>query len=337
MNITLSEAEQIYFYENLPTVIYLIFVSVIGTFGNIHTIIIYLLHYKPSHHRIFILFLAFVDIIPCCFLIPDTIVFSLRYRYTLNVDVNCKLLIFFVEAFGLSSVTILTVFSIERYFKICCSVEKHFSCPKIKIVCCLVISGAFFFCIPFLIYFGNDYPMQDSHVWKTCTVLNMYRDKIIFRSYLVTIFGLCILMFITATVAYLLLGCSLYTQNRRSVFENVHEMNNDFDFRPRRHSSFGKPTKTIFMFFMATFISYVFFLSAQITVFLLTYWDSGLMLQSLGRFYGILLRFHYMSHAVNPIVYGFLDIHFRQKCKQLYKCSFVNIPKFSSDRPVDFL
>ncbi|KAJ8302157.1 hypothetical protein KUTeg_021144 [Tegillarca granosa] len=322
-SLSVTEAEYKYFMKNIYTFIYLLIIAVIGTFGNAHVIIVYWIHYKSSRHRVFITFLAAVDIIPCALLVPYTIAFSIVRRFSFQNDASCKIDVFLTQALGFSSIGILTLFSLERYYTICRAKTKYCSLFQIKVLCFVTIGCASLMCCPNLVYFGNDYAIQDPKemFWKMCTILKPYRNTDTFKMFFKVGLGVSLLLFLISAIAYARLGGYLRTHRRLPAFVNRLSLGS----RRTRNSTYDKSTRTILTYFVATLLSFMLYLAVHFLVFFLTVLNGATIIRTLGSFYGICLRLNFASHAVNPIVYGFMDNKFRQRCRLIYKCPHRNV------------
>ncbi|CAG2254118.1 cholecystokinin receptor type A-like [Mytilus edulis] len=114
---TLGEIEYQEFLDNdIPATIFLIFLSVVGTIGNTHTIVVYMLSPIMSNYsvRVFIIWIASIDLTACLFGMPfENIV--MRYSYTFSSVGACKFFKFLNHISTGASTLLLTAIAIERY------------------------------------------------------------------------------------------------------------------------------------------------------------------------------------------------------------------------------
>ena len=79
-----------------------------------------------------------------------------------------------------------------------------------------------------------------------------------------------------------------------------------------------KGRRVTIMFMVVSFGACVVYLP---TLVLKMLWSFGLadrLLEHMNDWYKMLVIFYSLNHAINPIVFGFLDDRFRQKCKHMY-------------------
>ncbi|KAL4232208.1 hypothetical protein ACF0H5_009783 [Mactra antiquata] len=138
----------------LPVTIFVGIEMVLGFFGNLLVLYVFLFRYHVCNFRYFVLCLAFVDITSSLTTMPGEIVTQL-YWYIYPVPAICKVKSFFnvftvsVEAFGL-----LTI-AIDRYLKVCRPFGWQIK-PKVAIILCAII----YFCalilaLPVSIFWGT--------------------------------------------------------------------------------------------------------------------------------------------------------------------------------------
>lgn len=62
---TLEELNNLKVHQRMPTIVFLFILIPFGVVGNIVTILVYGLKYRPSTFRVYILTLAIVDLLSC--------------------------------------------------------------------------------------------------------------------------------------------------------------------------------------------------------------------------------------------------------------------------------
>ncbi|KAL4232207.1 hypothetical protein ACF0H5_009782 [Mactra antiquata] len=138
----------------LPVTIFVGIEILLGFFGNLLILYVFLFRYHVCNFRYFVLCLAFVDITSSLTTMPGEIVTQL-YWYIYPVPAICKVKSFFnaftvsVQAFGL-----LTI-AIDRYLKVCRPFGWQIK-PKVAIILCVII----YFCalilaLPVPIFWGT--------------------------------------------------------------------------------------------------------------------------------------------------------------------------------------
>ncbi|XP_053383050.1 cholecystokinin receptor type A-like [Mercenaria mercenaria] len=146
-NITLEELDKSERLKYLPLTVLLVTIMVIGIVGNTLVLIVYKTKFTRSSARCYILSLAMADLAVCLFGIPYHLLdltLILTYTHT-NV---CKVLSFFIGACTLSSVFILLVVGLDRYFKVCRPLKRQIRDFGDRKACLLATFGAVVISIP---------------------------------------------------------------------------------------------------------------------------------------------------------------------------------------------
>jgi len=126
-------------YSYLPIIIWMMLLAIVGTLGNIITIIFYGKRNKPSSTDIFIRYLAAIDFLVCSVLMWGTIA-DMFTIVNFASNIGCKFMYFFDHWIVVTSVLILWIISIDRYKKICTPFKKQFTARAAKIIV-LVLFG----------------------------------------------------------------------------------------------------------------------------------------------------------------------------------------------------
>ena len=133
--------ENLYKDVNLPCMVYLCILAVLGIFGNSLVIYIYGFKFKRSTSHFFILSLAVLDNMCCIAMIME--IFDKRFSmYSGNYVILCKI-IRLVEMFAtISSSALLLCIAFDRYCKVCKPLNRKFFSYRTARKClifCLII------------------------------------------------------------------------------------------------------------------------------------------------------------------------------------------------------
>ena len=216
-NLSIEEIERREFVETeLPVTIYLILLSLIGTIGNMHAIFVYYMRYKPSNHRIFVVWLAVVDVIACSLSIPFELV-DIRFNQTFNpdADIVCRCFRYLNHFVSVSSGTLLGVIAVERFRKVCRPFGRQLSQTQSKLACFITVLVSLLLSFPAVIMYGveteevKEYPHL---VGTDCTVLDKYKKNIVFRGYNVFLLLISTVVFVLCVVIYTIVGRVLLRQ-----------------------------------------------------------------------------------------------------------------------------
>ncbi|XP_063408171.1 uncharacterized protein LOC134691534, partial [Mytilus trossulus] len=210
---TLSEIEYQEFLENdIPATIFLAFLSVVGTIGNTHTIVVYMLSPIMSNYsvRVFIIWHAFIDaamqrkltlssicfflcikwdffrnalnvaadLTACVFGMPFEN-FVLRYSYTFSSVGACKFFKFLNHISTGTSTLLLTAIAIERYKMVVkkspiliTNSQRSNAISGVLLALVLVLS------IPAVVFYGlnNNKSKISGLSGKECRILSEYQN-----------------------------------------------------------------------------------------------------------------------------------------------------------------
>ncbi|XP_069107345.1 5-hydroxytryptamine receptor 1F-like [Argopecten irradians] len=228
-NVTYSLEEEDWneFRKNgIPITVLLIGLCVVGTVGNVHVFLVYLLKYQENIYQTFILCLAATDFLGCSFCIPASL-YIIRHPNTIQSPTFCKVhsaLTYFVGAYSL---LLLTCIAVERYRKVCQATRAQFTLKMTRVMCavvCIYVFGANF--IPVIIIYGINQKVTKAHslVGYECTVLDHYKSSTFTKIYRGFVFFIFVLLIITSIVVYSLIGRKLYAhENKHKKADQLKE------------------------------------------------------------------------------------------------------------------
>lgn len=201
--------------------------SITGVIGNIHVLVVYIFRMKQSNHRVFIICLAFLDLITCVVGMPFVVTNLLRpfmfYDTTL-----CKILTFYNFFICISSAGILIVISVDRYRKICIPLGKQMSQTVAMAMCMVSMGASLMLSWPGLVLYGSS-PLPTSHpdiVGYECNVLAELKETnypIYFNGALLFV---SVSSFIVLAVLYSIIGKVIW--NHRVFRQQSEEVNTEF-------------------------------------------------------------------------------------------------------------
>lgn len=214
-HISLEEFEYNQFIEeDLIVVSYLVLLSVVGTIGNGHSLLVYSLRYKSSNHRTFVLWLSVVDLIACCLSIPFEI-YDLRYSYTFYAAVPCKIFRFLNHFVSMGSGLLLGVIALERHRKVCTPFKQQMDEKCAMKACIITVVVAVVLSIPAFVFYGSADKYTDSVpvlMGSDCTVLAPFKNSVYFYAYSGLFLIISTVIFIICVIAYLFVGRVMYNQ-----------------------------------------------------------------------------------------------------------------------------
>ncbi|XP_069121599.1 cholecystokinin receptor-like [Argopecten irradians] len=219
-NVTYSLEEEDWdeFTNNgIPITVLLIGLCVVGTVGNVHVFLVYLLRYQANIYKTFILCLAAADFLGCTFCVPASL-YIIRHPNTIQSPTFCKInraLTYFVGAYSLM---LLDCIAVERYRKVCQATRAQFTLKMTRVICvvvCLFVIGTVV--IPVIIIYGINQKVTKVHslVGYECTVLDHYKSSTLTKIYRGFVFFIFVLFLITSVVLYSLVGRKIYDHKNK--------------------------------------------------------------------------------------------------------------------------
>ena len=185
----------------------------VGVLGNTHVLLSYSRRKSRSHHQIFIVTLATIDILACTISLPFEIA-DIRRNLTFTANIVCKVFRFFNHFLTIGSGSLQVIIAFERYRKICKPFDRQFTKHEIVIASGLGIGFGFLLSIPSFIFCGvseHEVTLPDNQVVTAhdCTS-SLPQFNMQSYIYLAVLLVVCTLLYIACLVMYIFVGKSLY-------------------------------------------------------------------------------------------------------------------------------
>ncbi|XP_006812028.1 5-hydroxytryptamine receptor 1B-like [Saccoglossus kowalevskii] len=325
---------------------------VIGFFGNILVLRVYLAKTLRTSTMYFIIGLAAVDLSACVVVMPFNVYVSLR-KYYFDSDVACKLLMWASFVLVNESVAITALIAVDRYLSVCRPFTRYISPYRAKIMTIATFLASILLNLPVYFIFGT----SEYELGKRCGLLADTTGswKYMFLAYFFIMFMILLLVtVILYTKVYkeverrtrvshssndtlnTISGQSVYTNtedNTRRCSLNaataVTECSTTESGKPERVTN-DRPTdvgthrpdlnrrimnSTAKMLLLATIV----FIVTWVPHWIIRFLPSSLINE--GDSFGfICMKFiEYMfvvNNAVNPVIYCFVNKRFREDCKR---------------------
>lgn len=341
----------------LPVIIYMSLLMLVGIFGNLMVLVVYLRKRLKCSSDYFILNLAFMDLLTCLIGVPVEIA-DLRDPYMFYAPAACKLLRT-VESFSnMGSTLTLMAIAMDRYKRIC-KLGERFSNQKAKRLCIGAILIGAITSWPAGVVFGKktvDVGIPGANT-ADCSTADEMRNTI----YPLLYYGLVMLYFIICVifVLFVYVRISIFIRRGKSKQKkvakptaqdapsfNLHSSNDghtalsgvsEEEDVKKLHviekkavdiSQGGRlvntikvtRTTTIFVAVTAAFIlSYLPFLVVMITRNIKKNFED-ILSPSAEVFYKFCLKSYFINNAINPVIYSFLNRNFRADVINIFKC-----------------
>ena len=161
--------------SQLPAIIYSGLMMTVGLPGNMIVFYVYFFKWRRSTSRMFILFLAALDMINCATTIPMEI-YIMRYSVKCDKPFLCKLSRFSTYTMNSSSALILVGIALDRFTRICRPYQRSFSEPFSRRICIGAILFAISLTWPSLVLYGTRVIDLGKVKGQACLTENTY-DK----------------------------------------------------------------------------------------------------------------------------------------------------------------
>ncbi|KAL3847556.1 hypothetical protein ACJMK2_018461 [Sinanodonta woodiana] len=222
--ITLQELNDEEAKQYIGGVVFVSILMIIGIIGNLHVLYVYTLKMKPSNLRVFILCMAFIDMLTSSIGMPF-VLYDLLHPLTFFAPFVCKALRFLNYFNSSASACILVLVSVERYRKICVPLGKQLTKKASKLCCGLVIIFAVIMSWPAPVLYGqSSVPTRYLNITGSrCYTEDRFKDtsyQLYFNIFLIMVF---IVTSVILIVLYSLIGRQIF---RHSVFRNKFMMKN---------------------------------------------------------------------------------------------------------------
>ncbi|XP_052086435.1 5-hydroxytryptamine receptor 2B-like [Mytilus californianus] len=342
--------------KDIPTALFLIFLSVIGTIGNIHTILVYILSPIMAKYsvRVFIIWLAFIDLTASVFCMPFEI-FDMRYDYTFSSEGACKFFKFLNHVVTGASSLLLTTIAIERYRIFVKNLPILITnSQRSNVISAVLVGVSMILSIPVLIYYGLN--KNETNIFglmgKECRFFSDYQNIRHIGVYysIVSFIGLVCVVMCIFSYGKILHGICTRKEWRKSIRKkSVSSLNSTSDIRSgttqltstihneavklnelqtgtcdranrkstRSSHNLGNSIRLTISLMIATAVSYIGNMLYVITK-MVQILNPKMHQNSIRPIFDIIKRGYFVNNASNPIVFCVLDRNFRQECLKLY-------------------
>lgn len=319
-NITLNVLNKLHVRRNIGGISMLTCFSVLGLVGNVHVLYVYSRQYKQSTYRIYVLFLAILDVINCAIVAPLVIVY-LFHPLTFPSDIFCKVFRTILYFMAISSTLSLVSIALERFRKIRYPFKKHLSATQVKLLCLgsLIIAAVLSWPAPILWGLSHVESGVQGIQGRRCFTEDKFKENgINFQG----LYNCCLIVFyfiVSSTLIgiYMYIGINIQKQYqfrdsqwRISMKDNDAIKSNNYTAR--------KSTLTLCIVTITYVVSALPHHLLALLIFLIPNFDCTLSILGSQLFYTFIWSYFFNS-VVNPFIYGIRDRKFRFAVKNMYR------------------
>ena len=306
--------------RNYGGIAILIFFSLIGLLGNVHVLYIYSRQYKKSNYRIYVLFLAILDVINCTIVAPLVVVY-LFFPLTFPSNVYCKIFRTILYFMAITSTLSLVSIAIDRFRKICHPFKEQFSTTNVKLLCLgsLVVGAVLSWPAPILWGISTVESGIPGITGKRCFTDDKFKDyKVNFQG----MYNACLILFYflvsgTLIIIYIHIGRHISINNKFRNSQRRMTIKNEEEAAKAAGNSARKSTMTLCVVTITYVLSALPHHLLALLIFLVPNFDCSLSLLGSQLYYTFIWSY-FVNSVVNPLIYGIRDRKFRFAVKKIY-------------------
>ncbi|KAK3087917.1 hypothetical protein FSP39_012426 [Pinctada imbricata] len=318
-NATLDQVNSQLVRRNIGGILLLSALIIVGLIGNVHVMWIYLRQFKTSNYRVYVLWLAILDILNCTVVAPMVISY-LFFPVQFPSLLYCKLFRFVLYVMAISSTSSLIAIAIDRYRKVCNPLGKQFSIKKAKFLCVLSLCVGIGMSWPAPIMYGM------SHAPTGVPGLEGYRcftEDYFKTTYYQTIFNAILGLYfivVSSTLVFVYIRIGKHIKTHQKFQNNIRKMSvrNPEELKAVTNAGSNKSTVTLCVVTIAYILSALPHHILATLIFLKKDFDCSLSLVSAQLYYTFIWSY-FVNSVVNPFIYGIRDKKFRFAVKRLYR------------------
>lgn len=201
----------------IPSFIVVLLVIVVGLPGNAITVYVYQKRMRRTASRVFILALAFCDLVNCIITMPAEISIIVKYL-TYDYPILCCMGRALTYILNGVSALLLCGIAVDRFRKICRPLKPVFTPKKTRVICVCALALGIAFYIPAFIIYGTqtvviDYPYGDTFLrvtGHTCQINDQYKGSNIQKYILGAWFLATLIIMVILIVVYARIGHAVY-------------------------------------------------------------------------------------------------------------------------------
>lgn len=319
-NITLDDINNQLVRRNIGGIGLLSILVVAGLIGNIHVLYIYLRQFRTSNYKVYVLYLAAMDVITCSVVAPLVITY-LFFPVMYPSVALCKVFRFCLYLFSLASTSSMVVIAIDRYRKICNPLGPQFTIRKAKQLCLVSFIFSVGLSWPAPILYGLssvDTKIPGLPIGYRCFTEDHFKD-----SKLQVIFNLVTGMFFVfvttlLTVVYIRIGRHIYDHKKFQSSIRRMSARSEEEIKMATGSAARKTTWTLCVVTVAYVLCALPHHLLALMIFANEHFDCELSLFG-SQIYYTFIWSYFVNSAINPLIYGIRDRKFRFEFKNMYR------------------
>ena len=318
-NVTLDYINSQLVRRNIGGISFVSAIAIIGLVGNLHVLYIYLKQFKTSNYKVYVVYLAIMDLIHCAVVAPLLIMY-LFYPVTYPSASLCKTFRYIQYVMAVASSSSLVAIAIDRYKKICSPLGPQLTTRNAKMLCFLSFLFSVIVSIPAPVLFGlsttqTGIPGLTGFRCFTEDRIKLTKFQFLFNIGLGTYFVavLTCLIFV-----YIRIGRHIFHHKRFQSSMRRMSARSEQEVKLATGSGAKKSTITLCFVTVAYFVSALPHHLLALVIFVVKDFDCNMtLLQS--QFYYTFVWSYLFNSVVNPFIYGIRDRKFRFEVRNIYR------------------
>jgi len=208
----------------LPVILYVFLCVIVGIIGNSCVCYIYTHRLRRSPSRIFILFLAILDLVSCIVGAGSELV-DLFQPYVFTATWYCKIMRFGLSFTIISASFTLICVAFDRYYKVCKPLNA-FPIRKVKTLCIVVATLSFVLSSPAIALFGLKTVQTDvpEIVGHECSTADYMKGTPLPIAYYVILFTAFLVLLACFVLLYVRIGIEIWKRKRLTIGETLPDI-----------------------------------------------------------------------------------------------------------------
>lgn len=318
-NTGLEDINNAFMQRNIGGIVLIGILTVFGLIGNSLVLWIYLVRFRQSNYRTYIIWLSSLDMVNCLGVMPFYFTY-LCFPLLLGSKYACKLGRAGSYVVTLSSALLLIVIAVDRYRKICTPSKKQLSGKQAKICCSLGLVLSIALSWPTFVMFGKtsvEIGFNDLSGYR-CLVEDEYADSIYMKMFQVTMSTIALAVTITLMLMYSLIVKGLYTHRKYFIGAQGSIKSRKACPIPAEmlDRSTRKSTMTLLAVTLCFILSFLPHHVLAIAFFMNKTFECSLGFSG-GAAYYTFVWMVFFNTVADPVIYGFSDKRFRFELRHM--------------------
>ncbi|OWF52588.1 orexin receptor type 2-like [Mizuhopecten yessoensis] len=320
-NTNLEDVNDAFMTRNIGGIVLIGILTTFGILGNSLVLWIYLMRFRQSNYRTYIIWLSSLDMVNCIGVMPFYFIY-LCFPLIMESKYACKIGRSGSYVITLSSALLLIVIAGDRYRKICTPNKKQLSGKQATKCCFIGLIMSVLLSWPTFVMFGKnavEVGLNDLRGYR-CLVADEYADSTYMKVFQVIMSTIALTVTITLTLMYSLIVKGLY--RHRKYFINAQGSIKSREACPIPAEMLDRSTRKSTMTLLAVTLCFILsFLPHHvlaIAFFMNKTFECSLGFSG-GAAYYTFVWMVFFNTAADPVIYGFSDKRFRYELKRMCK------------------